>query len=199
MKNHLIQSMLRLTTIGVICAAVAVQTMADDEKPSSDDKKTDTAAEKVEKYVPKTKAELRKTLSALQYKVTQNEATEPAFRNLYWNNKKDGIYRCIVCDLPLFSSETKYKSGTGWPSFFAPINKKHLGSRKDWKLIYTRIEVHCGRCGAHLGHVFDDGPRPTGKRFCMNSASLKFVEKKDKDSKDGEAESNPSDSAKREN
>jgi peptide-methionine (R)-S-oxide reductase len=133
---------------------------------------------KEEKYETKTNRELHKVLTPIQFDVTQNEATEPAFRNRYWNNKLDGTYTCIVCDLDLFPSETKYKSGTGWPSFYAPIDAKNVGLRKDWRLIYARTEVHCSRCNAHLGHVFDDGPQPTGKRYCMNSASMKFVEKK---------------------
>ena len=99
-------------------------------------------------YQPKTKVQLRRILSPIQYDVTQNEATEPAFRNKYWNNKAEGVYYCVCCDLPLFASDTKYKSGTGWPSFWDPLDKDSVGFRKDFKLFYTRVEVHCKRCGA---------------------------------------------------
>lgn len=126
-------------------------------------------------YVPKTKSELRRKLTSMQFKVTQNEETEPAFRNEYWNNKRKGTYLCVVCERPLFTDETKFDSGTGWPSFWSPLSETAVGYKGDWHLIYQRTEVHCHRCNAHLGHVFDDGPPPTGKRFCMNSASLKFV------------------------
>ncbi|TWU55453.1 peptide-methionine (R)-S-oxide reductase MsrB [Rubripirellula reticaptiva] len=129
-------------------------------------------------YVPKSEKELRRSLTRIQFDVTQNESTEPAFRNKYWNNKDKGEYTCIVCGQKLFTSDTKFKSGTGWPSFYAPADNKNVGYKTDNYLFYTRTEVHCSRCNAHLGHVFDDGPKPTGKRYCMNSASMNFVEKK---------------------
>jgi len=139
----------------------------------------DTATDvQTDAYVPKSKAQLRKILTNLQFKVTQTEATEPAFSNLYWNNKRDGVYHCIVCDQAAFDSKTKFDSGTGWPSFFQPIDPNAVAYKNDFHLFIRRVEVHCSRCKAHFGHVFDDGPAPTGKRFCMNSASLKFYERK---------------------
>jgi peptide methionine sulfoxide reductase msrA/msrB len=124
-------------------------------------------------------AVLKRILTPMQYKVTQKQGTEPAFKNEYWDNKKEGIYVDIVSGEPLFSSRDKYDSGTGWPSFIKPLEPDNIVTRKDKSLFSVRTEVRSRHGDSHLGHVFDDGPPPAGLRYCMNSASLRFIPRED--------------------
>lgn len=126
-------------------------------------------------WKPLTEEQIRQKLTKEQYHVTREAGTERAFTGNYWDEHSDGVYVCIVCDLPLFSSKTKFDSGTGWPSYWEPIDKNNVTEREDSSYGTTRTEVVCARCQSHLGHVFTDGPKPTGLRYCMNSASLNFV------------------------
>ncbi len=136
----------------------------------------------------RTTDELRERLTPLQYEVTQHGGTERAFTGIYWDTKDDGTYHCIVCDEALFHSDAKYDSGSGWPSFYEALDPEKIALREDRAFGMVRTEALCASCGAHLGHVFPDGPRPTGDRFCMNSASLNMKPADGDDVDDGHAE-----------
>ena len=163
--------------LAATCVVMVALDVAGQRAKPADAKQGKSSELKMTKVV-KSDEEWRKELSPEQFHVLREAGTEQAFTGAYWNNHDEGTYLCGACGLELFNSDTKFDSGTGWPSYYAPVSKEHVIELSDNSYGMVRTEVKCARCGSHLGHVFDDGPRPTGLRYCINSLSLKFEKAK---------------------
>lgn len=167
----------RNTIFGVVFSMAFYACSAQKSEPVADTEPyfINTSGDTIQRLVLSDK-EWAQQLDPEAFRVLRKHGTERAFTGALWDTKDKGIYLCAGCGLPLFASDTKYDSGTGWPSYYAPIDPMHIGRERDISLGMLRTEVRCNRCGGHLGHVFDDGPRPTGLRYCINSAALRFEE-----------------------